>query len=391
MIHSMYAAPEEVENSQIFHFILKALSSLMDSTEDPVKCYYDNIRDILDEEEGAQQFIPLGSMAAVVMENVCKQSISSVEYIDYFNTGKVPVITNAPSESYSGLLRKFYVEDKHTCIVFKQTGISTIVWEVVHHKDVYIDIDNVHTAPYTELNKDFMKTSFSSLVDLPHIEETDDDIRLKRISEIVVKNNYSSEKGHLCLISGSSGSGKTTMLEGTLGKSFKDFTVGRIVTMTTREKRPNEVDGVDYYFVSKEEFEKHIEDDNLIEYADVYGNYYGATKTEVEDKIHTYDFVLYVIDVQGARTIRRLSESIVYLNDNISYIFVDPKDIDSDIEKIKQRADITDEEFNNRVAAIKDEYKYAATVDYMIKNDGTIAELVETLTSILICKNLEKH
>ena len=106
-------------------------------------------------------------------------------------------------------------------------------------------------------------------------------------------------KGVLFIISGPAGSGKTTICDGLMEKE----SLQRIVTSTTRCPRPGEVDGLDYHFLSADDFKIKIEDDAFYEYATVHNNYYGTQKADILTPILAGENLLLNIDVQGAKTI----------------------------------------------------------------------------------------
>jgi len=109
-------------------------------------------------------------------------------------------------------------------------------------------------------------------------------------------------KGTLYILTGPSGVGKTTVAKKLLAR--KENLI-RVVTCTTRSIRKGEVDGQDYNFISKDEFEKHIKEHEMYEWAQVYGNYYGSRKIDVDKLITTGKDVLMVVDVQGAKELKK--------------------------------------------------------------------------------------
>ena len=108
--------------------------------------------------------------------------------------------------------------------------------------------------------------------------------------------------GRLFVISGPSGVGKDSVIDGLkkLGRPYH-FTV----TATTRAMRPNETDGIDYIFLSRDEFRHMIEQNDLLEWAEVYGNLYGVPKSQVTDALNRGQDVIMKIDVQGAATVKK--------------------------------------------------------------------------------------
>lgn len=166
-------------------------------------------------------------------------------------------------------------------------------------------------------------------------------------------------RGNLYVISSPAGAGKTTLVNILLEEI--PF-LRRIVTYTTRNKRKNEIDGVDYIFKTKEEFETLIKEDAFLEHALVHGNYYGTPKKEVDKLLDEgYDVVL-VIDVQGMRQIKsKISDLIT--------IFILPPSIDELIARMKVRGE-TQEEIEKRLNTAKKEFPSWKEYDYIVINDN---------------------
>lgn len=168
--------------------------------------------------------------------------------------------------------------------------------------------------------------------------------------------------GKLIVFSGPSGSGKTSIVKALLNK-YPDL-FGFSVSATTREKRENETDRKDYYFISKEEFEKKIRDGEFIEWEEVYkGLYYGTLKSEVDRLHNAGKHVLFDIDVEGGLNIKRIYK------DNALTIFVMPPSLE-DLKKRLQLRNTEDEEsFNKRVSKAEKEIEKAKFFDVIIVND----------------------
>lgn len=166
-------------------------------------------------------------------------------------------------------------------------------------------------------------------------------------------------RGNLYVISSPAGAGKTTIVNILLEEI--PF-LRRIVTYTTRNKRKNEIDGVDYIFKTKEEFETLIKEDAFLEYALVHGNYYGTPKKEVDKLLDEgYDVVL-VIDVQGMRQIKSKTSDLIT-------IFILPPSIDELIARMKVRGE-TQEEIEKRLNTAKKEFPSWKEYDYIVINDN---------------------
>ena len=177
--------------------------------------------------------------------------------------------------------------------------------------------------------------------------------------------------GMLLVLSGPSGVGKDTIWKATADMlpSFR-----KAVTCTTREQRPGEENGVHYYFVPHEEFDRLISDDQLLEWAEVHGNRYGVPAGPVFERINSGEDVVCVIDVQGAMKMRGLFPTclLVFLRP--------PKGREEEVLKsrIKSRAPLSDEELARRMETAYQELAQSQLYDYEIINE----ELPQTATQL---------
>ena len=178
----------------------------------------------------------------------------------------------------------------------------------------------------------------------------------------------------LIIISGPSGVGKDSVLHTMKERSLPFHFV---VTTTTRPPRPDEVHGRDYFFVSKEEFARLIEADELFEYAIVYKDYKGNSKKQVRDALASGQDVVMRLDVQGAATVRKLAPEAVL-------IFLTTQNERELVERLKSRKTDTAEDLSLRIATAQQELKRAAEFDYVIVNsDGCLNETVDTVVAII--------
>lgn len=186
-----------------------------------------------------------------------------------------------------------------------------------------------------------------------------------------------SSLGKLFLIMGPSGSGKGSLIA-ELKKKHPEFVFP--ISVTSREKRKGEVDGDVYHFVSKEGFEKKIENDELLEWAVVHqNNCYGTLKKPIYDAIEKGQIVIREVDVQGFEMIRE----IIPVEQLVS-IFIMPDSIENLVERIKNRSKISDEEVRRRVESSKKEIEKSDECDYVIHNsDGKLDEAVEEVEKII--------
>jgi len=189
------------------------------------------------------------------------------------------------------------------------------------------------------------------------------------------QNPYHIESNPLLVvISGPSAAGKDATLKRMEEMSYPFHFV---VTATTRPRRPNEVDGVDYHFVSQQEFAEMLEKDELLEHAIVYGQHKGIPKKQVREALASGKDVIMRIDVQGAATIRRLVPEAVF-------IFLTASSEEELIRRLKKRKTETPEGLKQRIATAREEMKRLDEFDYVVVNhDNHLDETVETIAAII--------
>ncbi len=148
--------------------------------------------------------------------------------------------------------------------------------------------------------------------------------------------------------------------------------------MTTRTKRPNEEDGVDYHFVGTDEFKAKIRQGAFLEWAEVYdGVLYGTPREAVERVIRSGDVALLVIDVQGGRAVKAIFPEAVL-------VFLVPPSLDSLSTRLKRRGLETDEEIQKRLSKARTEMKYLPAYDYGVENDeGKQQSTVDAIRGII--------
>ena len=187
-----------------------------------------------------------------------------------------------------------------------------------------------------------------------------------------------SSKGKLFLILGPSGSGKGSLI-GCLKKKHPEFVFP--VSVTSREIRLGEIEGNVYHFVSKDVFEKKIEENELLEWAVVHqNNYYGTLKKPIFEAIENNQTVIREVDIQGFELIREIIPV-----DQLVSIFIMPDSIENLVEIIRNRSKISDEEVQRRVFSAKVEIEKSDECDYIIYNsDGHINEAVEEVEKIIL-------
>lgn len=189
--------------------------------------------------------------------------------------------------------------------------------------------------------------------------------------------SHSVEKGTLYVISAPSGAGKTSLVS----KMVKaDERLGVSVSHTTRPMRAGERDGVNYHFVSREQFEAMIARDEFLEHADVFGNYYGTSQVWVEETLARGRDVILEIDWQGAAQVRRL------LTECVS-IFIVPPSARVLRQRLTGRGTDAPEVVERRLREAAEECRHALEFDYLVVNDD-FSEALSQLLAIVTSQRL---
>ncbi|MGB9792414.1 MAG: guanylate kinase [Thermacetogeniaceae bacterium] len=176
----------------------------------------------------------------------------------------------------------------------------------------------------------------------------------------------------LIVVSGPSGSGKGTLC-GLLRQRLPDLAYS--VSVTTRPPRPGEKDGVDYFFVSTEEFLDKIKAGEFLEWAKVYDNYYGTPVSYVKNCLKDGKDVLLEIDIQGARQVKKLFPDAVL-------IFISPPSFEELGARITKRGTDSEDEIKKRLSSAKEELQAASEYDYVVVNDHQERAVEEILEII---------
>ncbi|MDP2729185.1 MAG: guanylate kinase [Dehalococcoidales bacterium] len=178
----------------------------------------------------------------------------------------------------------------------------------------------------------------------------------------------------LIVISGSSGVGKDTVLARMreLGSSLKFIT-----TVTTRPQRPNEKNDIDYHFVSTERFQEMIKNKELLEWANVYGNWYGVPREAVKRSLDEGKDTIIKVDIQGAATIKKILPQAIF-------IFLMPPSMEELLVRLKQRRTESPAELALRLKTAEEEIKQLPLFDYAVTNRWDELDLaVATINSII--------
>lgn len=183
----------------------------------------------------------------------------------------------------------------------------------------------------------------------------------------------------LILISAPSGGGKTTLCQELLA-ARPDMT--RAITCTTRDPRPGEKDGVDYYFLDAGSFLKRVQAGNFLEHATVHGNSYGTLKPEVLGKLRQGKNVLLNIDVQGAAAVRARALEDSELKRALVTIFLTPLSLTTLEERLKKRGTDSPAIIQKRLSAARQEIAQWKNFDYLIISDSIREDLRRTLAIV---------
>ena len=188
-------------------------------------------------------------------------------------------------------------------------------------------------------------------------------------------------KQKLIVLSAPSGSGKTTIARELLHR-YPEFTFS--VSATTRPKRVNEIDGRDYCFLSREKFQKKITDGLLVEWEEIYGNYYGTLKSEIDRTLAAGIPMIFDVDVKGALSIRRK-----YPDDTL-LIFIRPPNVEVLTARLKNRKTENEETIRKRLERVPMELNAGAQFDVSIINDdlqraiGEVDDFIRARLSVVI-------
>ncbi len=178
---------------------------------------------------------------------------------------------------------------------------------------------------------------------------------------------------HLIVLSAPSGAGKTTVARHLLQEfPFLSFSV----SATTRSQRPGERHGKDYFFLSRDEFRARIERGDLIEYEEIFGNYYGTLRSVVQEALNRGDFLIFDVDVKGALSLRNAFPTETLL------IFVAPPDMETLAHRLRSRQTETTEQVELRLSRAEMEMAHRDTFDEVLVNNN-LEETLRQATAIV--------
>jgi guanylate kinase len=186
--------------------------------------------------------------------------------------------------------------------------------------------------------------------------------------------------GRLFVVSAPSGTGKTTVVE-RLVHEVADLVVSR--SYTSRPPRPGEYDGVDYHFVSRDEFEALVAAGEFLEWADVFGSYYGTRRSDTDRLIASGLDVALVIDVQGAAQVRQRRPDVIS-------VFVLPPSFAALERRLRGRSKDTDEAIARRLVVAREEVTRFREYDYVVVNDE-VGPCVDRLRSIVLAERARRE
>lgn len=185
-----------------------------------------------------------------------------------------------------------------------------------------------------------------------------------------------NKKGLLLIISGPSGAGKGELVKKLRARAPEGF-FAYSVSATTRAAREGELHGVNYYFLTKDEFEARIAEDGMLEYATYCGNYYGTPKGEIEEKLNAGVHVILEIEVQGAMNVKkRMPEALA--------IMIAPPNFPNLERRLRGRGTNTEEDIQNRLKKAGEELAQLPNYDYLVINyDDMLDKAVQDVFDII--------
>lgn len=183
----------------------------------------------------------------------------------------------------------------------------------------------------------------------------------------------SKKTGQIIVISAPSGAGKDTVVKELMKRDSSNLWIS--VSATSREPREGEKEGVDYYYLSKEEFEEKINEGFFLEYTNYAGNYYGTPKKYIKEKVDQGIDVILIIEIEGASNIKKLIPEAIF-------IFIMPPSLKELVRRLKKRGTETNEKIIKRFHEAYKEVNDVSKYNYVVVNDK-LEEAVDKVESIL--------
>ena len=182
----------------------------------------------------------------------------------------------------------------------------------------------------------------------------------------------------MVILSSPSGAGKTTISK-KIQQKYQNFKIS--VSHTTRKPRPNEIDGIDYFFISKDKFQEKIKNKEFYEYAEIFGNYYGTSKETVLELLNNKNDILFDIDWQGTEQLSKYDDL------NLLKIFILPPSKEELKKRLIQRNQDNPEVVTKRLASYEEDARHQKDYDYVVTNDNLENCFKEVEKIILSKKN----
>lgn len=199
-------------------------------------------------------------------------------------------------------------------------------------------------------------------------------------SSSIASKDFLKRRGLMLVLSSPSGAGKSSIAKVLLGK---DKNLCMSVSMTTRSKRPGETEGKDYFFVNKEIFEQKIKEESFLEYANVFGQYYGTPKYFVDEALSKGKDILFDIDWQGVQQLNQQMEV------DLVRIFILPPSYQELEKRLTTRAQDSKEVVKNRMNKACDEMSHWPEYEYVLINEN-LEESIEKVYAILKAERLKR-
>jgi guanylate kinase len=196
----------------------------------------------------------------------------------------------------------------------------------------------------------------------------------------LIAPHFGTRHGLLLVLSSPSGAGKTTITRRILER---DGNLTISVSVTTRPQRPGEIDGVHYHFIGKDQFDALVTDKKLLEYANVFGNWYGTLREPVEKTLESGRDVVADVDWQGTQQL------IASFRGNMVSVFILPPSLAELERRLRARAQDSEDVVASRMAKASDEMSHWAEYDYVIVNDN-LESSVEIVADILKIERLKR-